>query len=394
LSAVDALLVRDARRGPDGTLGTAPPFAAEAPLYLPPGDVVPGVPVATAGGPRPVVRVGGVSAALVNGVFGDPLLHVRVRHERRSLLFDLGDAVRLPARLAHQVTDVFLSHAHADHVAGFLWLVRSRIGDFPPCRVYGPPGIAGHAEGFVRGLLWDRAGVRAPRFQVCELAGERLREWRVEAGDPGPHPLGERGAPGGVLLEEAAFRVRASTLDHAGTPVLAFAFEPALEIHVRKDRLEALGVPPGPWLGALKRHVAAGEEEVPVRLPDGSVRSAGALAEALVLVAPGETLVYATDLADTAGNRTRLTALARGAHTLFCEAAFLEADAAQAARTGHLTTRACAEIAAAAGVGRLVPFHFSRRYETEPGRPYAEVRAVFPRVAIPSGAEEAGRSLS
>jgi ribonuclease BN (tRNA processing enzyme) len=233
--------------------------------------------------------------------------------------------------------------------------------------------------------------VRAPRFQVCELAGERLREWRVEAGDPGPHPLGERDAPGGVLLEEAAFRVRATTLDHAGTPVLAFAFEPALECHVRKDRLEALGLAPGPWLGALKRHAVAGEAGAPVTLPDGTVEPAGALAEALLLVAPGETLAYATDLGDTPENRTRLTALARGAHTLFCEAAFLEADAAQAARTGHLTTRACAGIAAAAAVGRLVPFHFSRRYEAEPVRPYAEIRAVFPRVAVPAVLEALGQ---
>ncbi len=91
----------------------------------------------------------------------------------------------------------------------------------------------------------------------------------------------------------------------------------------------------------------------------------------------------ATDLADTRENRARLVGLARGAHTLFCEAGFLTEDAAQAARTGHLTARACGEIAEAAEVGQLVPFHFSRRYEREPQRIYAEVRAACSRVPMP-----------
>lgn len=53
-----------------------------------------------------------------------------------------------------------------------------------------------------------------------------------------------------------------------------------------------------------------------------------------------------------------------------------------AVRTGHLTARACGEIATAAGVERLIPFHFSRRYESDP---YREVRAVCSRAVVPGG---------
>lgn len=168
----------------------------------------------------------GEVAVLLNGVFGDPLVCARFLHEKRCLLFDLGDLSRLQARLLHQVTDVFVSHAHMDHIIGFLPLVRMRIGELPPCRVFGPPGMARR------------------------------------------------------------------------------------------------------------------------------------IAEELTLIVPGEKLVYATDLADTVENRRRLVSLAENADAFFCEASFLEADRAQADRTGHLTARACAEIAAAAKVKRLVPFHF------------------------------------
>ena len=55
----------------------------------------------------------------------------------------------------------------------------------------------------------------------------------------------------------------------------------------------------------------------------------------------------------------------------------------QAQRTGHLTTRACGEIATRAGAQRLVPFHFSRRYEDDLAPCYDELRAAFARTITP-----------
>jgi ribonuclease BN (tRNA processing enzyme) len=152
---------------------------------------------------------------------------------------------------------------------------------------------------------------------------------------------------------------------------------------VRKERLAALGLPPGPWLSALKDALARDAADTPVALPDGSTRPAGALGRELVITAPGQTLAYATDFADMEANRRTLAALARGARVLLCESTFLVADAERAAATGHLTTRACAAIAEAAGVERLVPFHFSRRYESAPERVYEELAAFTSRLSRP-----------
>ncbi len=85
-------------------------------------------------------------------------------------------------------------------------------------------------------------------------------------------------------------------------------------------------------------------------LPDGRLQNVAALAEGLTLTSPGAKLVYATDFADTAENRRRLTALAANAQVLFCESSFLNQDWIQAERTGHLTARGCGEIAVAAAV--------------------------------------------
>lgn len=410
-NAGTAILIRDARRAPGGLLVTAERFgrdvryldssaglglrshttrrlaAADAPACGVPGESDDASERdddrAATVDLRPVVRVGPFVATLVNGVFGDPLLLVRMQHRSRTLLFDLGETHRLGARVAHQVTDVFITHAHIDHIAGFLWLLRSRIGVTSPCRLYGPPGLAANVSGLVNGVHWDRAGEGAPRFAVTELGADGVaRRFVIRAGDPVPRAAGEPCAVGDSLLVEPLFRVRAVTLDHL-TPVLAFALESVVEINVRKERLTALGLEPGPWLARLKDHVAAGRTDETLTLPDGSTRRVGELADMLVLLRPGTKLVYATDLADTPDNRRRLEALAHGANVMFCESTFREADADRAARTGHLTTRACGEIASAANVARLVPFHFSRRYETNPDDVYREVRAACANTIVP-----------
>lgn len=380
-----ALLVRDARRSVAGMLETAKPFAAAQVHYVPATDIRPYSVPGNAGGSRPVASIGAATAILVNGVFGDPLLHIRLRHQKRSLLFDLGEPGRLPARIAHQVSDVFISHAHMDHIGGFLWLLRSRMGLLSPCRLYGPPGLADNIAGMIRGVLWDRIGDRGPRFQVMELDGERLARFRIQAGRGACELVDEVPVVDGVVLDESGFRVYAATLDH-GTPVLAFAFESALQINIRKERLVARGLSAGPWLNLLKQCILAGDRDMLIALPDGSEQASGALGDDLSLIRPGDRLVYATDLADTADNRRRLATFARRAHTFFCEATFSEADAGQARRTGHLTARACGEIATAADVQRLIPFHFSRRYEKAPEILYRELTAACSRVVLPAGA--------
>ncbi len=388
--SVDRLLLRDAL-AVDGSLRSAPrhdphPPAQEAPA---PVQFLAQATDLTKGprlGPVPVARIGDLSACLVNGVFGDPLLKVQLLHRGRTLLFDLGDPGRMAARVAHRVTDVFLSHAHADHIGGFLWFLRSRIGPLPACRIHGPPGTARRIAGMVEGILWDRVEDRAPRFEVREWHGDHLRIQPVVAGEPGSGCVSEEPVAAGVVWREPGFLVRSTRLDH-GVPVLAYALETSARIRVCRDRLQLRGWSTGPWLQALKQAWLSGETSREIALPDGSRQTAGELAPQVLLVSEGEKLVYATDLADTPANRERLVELASGAHTLFCEAPFAREHAAQASLTGHLTTTACAAIANAAGVGQLLPFHFSKRYISDAAAIYRELQERCDRTVVPPGPE-------
>ena len=122
----DALLVRDARRSTAGVLETEkrtePPSISTSDLTPRPGGRVRTRP--------PVMSLTTAKALLVNGIFGDPLLHVRLRHRRRSLLFDLGDAARLPARIVDSTRP--LREVVCDY-AGVVGFVSAALRDARGC---------------------------------------------------------------------------------------------------------------------------------------------------------------------------------------------------------------------------------------------------------------------
>src|SRR5205823_7034556 len=147
--------------------------------------------------------------------------------------------------------------------------------------------------------------------------------------------------------------------------------------NVWKSRLDARGFTTGQWLQALKAAMVAGApDDQPIRVGEGDVRPLGELRE-LVTVSRGQKIVYVTDVADTAANREAIARLAHEADLFFIEARFAAADTNQARHRAHLTTTAAGEIARAAGVRRIEPFHFSPRYDGEEERMLAEVFAAF-----------------
>ncbi|MFW6057840.1 MAG: Clp1/GlmU family protein, partial [Persicimonas sp.] len=217
------LLIRDARRNERGQLRTDTKKGSGQSLRVKPHfsgrkrgivEIEPGGAMST--------RIGFADFTLLGGVFGDPTVHVRVQHQRRRILFDLGSAGRLPPKVLHRVSDVFVTHAHFDHFAGFVDLLRRWVHSDAVCRVWGPPGLADQVEAMTRAFTWDRIGKgEGPVFVVGEFDGTRLRVTRIEAAVRGGRvEVSEESVEDGLLLREPRFRVRACTLEH-GTTVLA-----------------------------------------------------------------------------------------------------------------------------------------------------------------------------
>jgi len=320
---------------------------------------------------------------LVNDVFQDAGLYVDLIFKRRAILFDLGEHANLSSRQLLRVSDVFVTHRHMDHFAGFDSLLRLLIGREKVLSIYGPAGMIDAIQHKLEAYTWNlvdgydgnlvirAVDVAQDGAMSAALFAGRSRFARVECDFP---QHGE-----GLLLKETDFQVRAATLDH-GMPVLAFALEERTEINVLRNKVEEMGLAVGPWLGAFKDALVAGaSDSFPVAVTwkngqgPGSV-PLGVLRREIVRIGPGRKIAYVVDCAFTSPNEEKIVGLARSADILFIEAAFLDADAQVAAARRHLTARQAGLLARAARAKRLVTLHYSPRYRGQGELLAAEAR--------------------
>jgi ribonuclease Z len=325
---------------------------------------------------------------LVNDVFGDPGLYVDFRDERRALLFDIGDIRALAPRKLMRLTHVFVTHTHMDHFAGFDDLLRVALGRKDRIVFHGGPGFVDSVEHKLRAYTWNV--VHRYDMELAIEAREVSPDGRgASAMFSSRHRFERTEGPafamqGDVLHDEPTFRVRARFVDHE-MPCISYAIEEKAHVHVAKDRTEALGVTPGPWLRALKQAVLSrAPDDMPIEVAwrdregaHSATRTVGELRSVILAVVEGERVGYVTDLRYTEGNVAALAALLEGVDRLFIESVFLDEDAEQAARKNHLTARQAGSIARMVGAKALVPFHFSPRYEGRGAELAAEAMAAW-----------------
>lgn len=311
---------------------------------------------------------------LVNAPFQDPGLLVDCLFDRRALLFDLGDLASVPPKKLLRVSHAFVSHTHMDHFGGFDHLLRVCLGREKALHLFGPAGFIDRVGHKIAAYTWNLVESAPTDFVVIatELSDGHATTARFHSrrafrrDEAGTAPVRD-----GVILAEPALVVRAVELDH-GIPCLAFAVEEPVHINLWKDRIVDMGLGVGPWLQDLKRAVRRGDpDDAPIQA--AWTTAAGGKAEATVplgrlrstalATVPGQKIAYVVDAAYHEANATRIIGLARGADVLFIESPFLDRDADLAAARRHLTAGQAGRLARAAGVRKLVTFHFSPRYQ-------------------------------
>jgi len=316
-------------------------------------------------------------ARLLNGQTGDPALLVSLRWQGRALLIDLGRIDRTPAHVLLPVEAVFVSQAHMDHFMGFDQLLRLFLARDATLRLYGPEGIADHVQGKLAGYTWNLTDDYAFVLDVIEIGAREMTRWRFAARRRFARELVGRAAFDGVCFADSVLEVEAVPLDHKIVS-MAYAVRERTHLNVRPEALAALGLRPGPWLNRLKAAVRDGlPDDTPIEVSSADCRPLGELRDRLLIVTPGQKIVYVVDTLFSPANAARIVRLARGADVFYCESPFLDEDLEQASRRYHLTAGQAGALARAARVRRLQVFHFSPRYEGRYGELVAEAQAEY-----------------
>jgi len=266
---------------------------------------------------------------------GLPALLVRRGGDR--VLFDCGEGTQ--RQLVRSVgladlTDIFITHFHADHVLGLPGLLKTfdLRGRDRPLTVHGPEGLTKLMAALRP--VWGRVGyqldlVELDPDEVVRRDGFVIAPFRVEHRLP---------AFGYAVVEDP----RPGRFD--------------------AELAERLGVRPGPDFGRLQ----AGETV-------NGVAPEQVIGEDRL----GRKVVYS---GDTAPCET-LAVASYEADVLVCEATFGEDERDRAAETGHSTARQAAELARDARVRMLALTHLSTRYAG--GEIRDEARTVFDNTVVP-----------
>lgn len=307
---------------------------------------------------------------LINGPFDDPGLFVPFIFEKRAFLFDIGDTQSLDARDILKISHIFVSHTHIDHFIGFDRLLRLFLGRDKTLHLCGPAGIHRNVEGKLAGYSWNLVRNYENRFvlKVSEVSSSGIQCRTYHCRDrfaPKAPPVVTPFE--GKILEEASLSVSAEILDH-DIPCLGFSLAEKFHVNIMKDRLTALGLPVGPWLGLFKKALYDDcDPDTEILIPTGigpEIRRCrlGELAPRIATVSPGQKIAYITDAVCSAPNREKILRLAANADMLFIEAAFLSEDRHMARKKRHLTARQAGELAGQARARQFAVFHFSPRY--------------------------------
>jgi ribonuclease Z len=260
-------------------------------------------------------------------------------------LFDCGEGtqhqiLRSEIRVS-QITRIFITHMHGDHIYGLMGLLAScgLAGNPSRIDIYGPPKL----EEYLRA---------AGKYSQTHFS----------------YPVKVHTVQPGLVLDEGEFTVYCDALTHR---VPAFGYRVVEKDKPGRFNVEEaieLGIPSGPLYGKLKR----GET---VTLPDGRSINGAALCGQTEI---GRKFIYCTDTIFTENS----ISLAEGADVLVHEATFAHQDAELAYQRLHSTSTMAAQVALAAQVKRLIMTHFSPRYA--PGNAIeledllSEAQSIFP----------------
>lgn len=266
---------------------------------------------------------------------GLPALLIRRGGDR--VLIDCGEGTQ--RQLVRSVgladlTDIFLTHLHADHWLGLPGMLKSfELRDREkPLTVHGPPGTRQMLE-----RLRPVFGRPSYGLSIVE----------VEPDEP---------------LRRDGYSITPFAVRHRTTAFGYSLVEDARPGRFDAELAERLGVTPGPDFGRLQR---------------GETVNGVAASQVVGVDRPGRRVVVTGDTAPT----DRVVAEAHRADVLVHEATFAEEDVERAAKTGHSTSAQAARVALDAEVRMLVLTHLSARVPG--GLIRDEARAIFPNTEVP-----------
>ena len=267
----------------------------------------------------------GTTAGIPTKYRNHACLYIRHQAEQEYVcLFDCGEGTQKQIFSAGlnfmRISDIFISHWHADHFAGLLGMMETMNLEKrkEPLNIYGP-----EARKFVPILV--SLGYGSKNFPIKAIEVEH------------------EGTEIQTLVDSEEFCIQAIPMKH-GVPAVAYAFVEKDRVKINKEKAKIIGLPAtGPVYKKLKENGSVVYNDKEILLEDVS------------FFEPGKKVVYS---GDTQPNKNMLK-FAKNASLLIHDATFFtHGDFVW----HHGVVDEVARIAQQADVKQLILTHISRRY--------------------------------
>lgn len=316
---------------------------------------------------------------LVNGSTGDPVLLIDYPGRDDAILLDGGDNCALSLERLADLRAVFITHHHVDHFIGLDRIVRANIDADKTVTIHGPVGTIAKIYERINAYEYPFFPFQKIVLDLVEIETDHLRVARVDCGQRFPRPeVREVPREGPCVFSTDTLAVEACFADHT-VPCLSYAVQEKPGLYLDLPALRAAGGRIDKQTLRVLEDLRQGTtREQPIMVGEQSL-SAAEFAERFVVSSTGAKLGFVTDTAMSPMARPRLLELVRGAQRLYCDAFYLEAQAASAEKHRHSTARRAAELARDAEVEELVLIHFATRYAGRYAQLVDEAQQIFPR---------------
>ncbi|MBI5391440.1 ribonuclease Z [Candidatus Woesearchaeota archaeon] len=269
---------------------------------------------------------------------GLPSIYVQFGQEK--MLVDCGEGTQRQMRVAGlkpaQLTKIFISHFHADHVLGLAGMMRNlAANDYSgTLEIYGPKGLETYYHHLTNSSFNPVENVKVRLIEIKE----------------------------GILFEDNEFMTEVKHLAHS-VPSYGINIIEKPKRKMNMSYLKKIGLTKHPLLGELQRG-----KDIVWRGKKITVAKATYLTE-------GKKITFIQDTA----YHDDCVELAKEADLLISESTFEEKEREKAQEYKHLTSRQAALIAKKARAKRLILTHFSQRYK-DVSQLQKEAKAVFKNV--------------
>ncbi len=252
--------------------------------------------------------------------------------ECRGKLFmvDCGEGAQLQVRKAGlsftKIGHIFISHIHGDHCFGLIGMISTfgLLGRTATLHVYGEPALGPILD------YQQKVFCRDLGYEVVFHPVDTTRQ--------------------AVVYEDRSLTVESIPLDHR-LPCCGYLFreKPSLP-HIRREMIDCYEIPV-----SQIQNIKNGQDYT---MADGTLIPNDRLVSP---ADPPRAYAYVSDTSYLPSLAEQL----RGVNTLYHEATYGDDNPAMAEKYHHSTARQAAQVAAAAGVGKLLLGHYSSRYHDE-----------------------------